>query len=80
MIHFRCGHDHCQMHIQDDSHLTNYLLTGSGEFVTYDKDPNNKVPEGWLKYLLSNDVNPTNAVAGFSSFSANAEKMTVRIR
>ena len=65
------------MHIQDDNHLTNYLLTGSGEFVSYEEDKNNKVPSGWLKYLLAEDVNPTNAKAGFSSFSATAEKMTV---
>ena len=67
------------MHIQDESHHTNYLLTGSGEFVSYEQDKNNKVPSGWLKYLLAQDVNPTNAAAGVSSFSATSEKMTVRL-
>ena len=76
----RAGHDHCQMHIKDDTKGTNYLVTGSGEFVTYEMDKDNEVPSGWLKYILSTDNNPTHAQSGFSSFSATSEKMTVSIK
>lgn len=77
--HYMCGHDHCQMHIQDDKTLTNYLVTGSGEMVTYEKDPNTQTPQGWLKYLLAADENPTKAVAGFTSFSTTSKQMKVTI-
>lgn len=91
---YMAGHDHCQLHLDDNSTGVNYLLTGMGHSCCYGERNDSAEPgsiaspeekealidaQSKLKFKLSAHTNPTHAAAGFASITANSNRMKISI-
>ena len=56
----------------------NYFLTGMGDGCCYPAINKFRTPDNILKWYISKDNNPTNAVSGFTSFEVTKSSMLVK--
>ena len=76
--HYLSGHDHCLNHFQEGQ--TNYVLTGLGDTCCYSTDnlANTAIPAGALKWYTGRGHKESwKIIAGFTSFAADAQAMTI---
>ena len=63
------GHEHCALHIERKT--VDFILTGTGDECCYEGSNVDQLPDDAdLKYLLSQERNPSGAVGGFTSFAS----------
>ena len=63
------GHEHCALHVERDD--LDYILTGTGDECCYEGSNVDGLPDDAdLRYLLSQERNPSGAVGGFASFAS----------
>lgn len=66
------GHEHCALHVERDD--LDYILTGTGDECCYEGSNVDGLPDDAdLRYLLSEERNPSGAVGGFASFASAAD-------